>query len=53
MEHGLSTLKNACLAVKKNESGTSLAVQCLDAALPMRGARVRSLVGELDPTCCN
>ena len=41
----MSLFKNSIMG------GASLVVQWLRICLPMQGARVRSLVGELDPTC--
>ena len=35
-----------------HKEGTSLVVQWLNSGLPMQAARIRSLVRELDPTCC-
>ena len=37
--------------LKKPDTGASLVVQWVDSMLPMQGAWVQSLVGELDPTC--
>ena len=41
------------LLKKIGSSGTSLVVQRLELCVPMQGAQVQSLVGELDPACCN
>ena len=57
--HGCSGWSGACAprlrgssgkdAHQNKQEGTSLAVS----KLPVQGAQVRSLVRELDPTCCN
>ena len=39
--------------LSKLRLGTSLVVQQLRLTLPMQGSQVRSVVGELDPTCRN
>ena len=41
------------LAKKKKKPGTSLAVQWLRLHAPNAGTWVRSLVRQIDPTCCN
>ena len=40
-------------STKNYAFGTSLVVQWLRLHAPNAGALVRSLVGELDPACCN
>ena len=39
--------------MKITDPGTSLVVSVKDSVLPVQGAQVQSLVGELDPTCHN